>query len=90
MHGSASIHALCGTWKDKLEGALFHAYTFDFTCNVLHDKYSGFVLLIESKLDDDVGNFELELYLISKIVKASVSSCGQVHLDAKQVLNCEL
>ncbi|XP_028790121.1 endoribonuclease Dicer homolog 3a [Neltuma alba] len=89
LHGSASIRALCGTWKDKLDGAIFHAYTFDFTCNVLHDMYSGFVLLIESKLDDDVGNFELELYLISKIVKTSVSSCGQVHLDAEQMKNAK-
>ncbi|XP_054814842.1 endoribonuclease Dicer homolog 3a-like isoform X2 [Prosopis cineraria] len=89
LHGSASIRALCGTWKDKLDGAIFHAYTFDFTCNVAHDVYSGFVLLIESKLDDDVGNFELELYLISKIVKTSVSSCGQVRLDAEQMKNAK-
>lgn len=47
--------------------------------------YSGFILLIESKLADDVGNIELELYLISKRVKSSVSSCGQVHLDGEQV-----
>lgn len=33
-----------------------------------------------------MGNIELELYLISKTVKSSVSSCGQVHLDGEQVL----
>lgn len=47
--------------------------------------YSGFILLIESKLDDDVGNIELDLYLVAKMVKSSISSCGQVHLDAEQV-----
>ena len=43
------------------------------------------MLLIESKLHDDVSNFELELYLLSKMVKASVSFGGEVHLDAEQV-----
>ncbi|KAF7840248.1 endoribonuclease Dicer-like protein 3a [Senna tora] len=85
LHGRASIHMLCGAWGDKTNGAIFHAYKFGFTCNIFNEAYSGFVLLMESKLDDDVGNIELELYLISKIVKTSVSSCGEVHLDAEQI-----
>ena len=85
LHGTASICALCGTWEDKLDGAKFHAYRFDFACNIVSEIYSGFVLLVEAKLDDDVGNIELDLYLISKIVKASISSCGQVYLNAEQV-----
>ncbi|KAK4283890.1 hypothetical protein QN277_000793 [Acacia crassicarpa] len=89
LHGSASVRALCGTWKDKLDGAVFYAYTFDFSCSVLNETYSKFVLLTESKLDDDVGNFELELYLISKIVKTLVSSGGQVRLDAEQMRNAK-
>lgn len=47
--------------------------------------YSGFVLLTESKLADDVGNIELDLYLVKKMVKARVSACRQVHLDAEKV-----
>lgn len=85
MHGTTCIHALSGTWGEKLDGAIFHAYKFDFTCSIVSEVYSGFVLLIESKLNDDVGNLELELYLVSKTVKSSVSSCGKVHLDAEQV-----
>lgn len=85
LHGTASIRALCGSWGDKLDGAKFHAYKFKFNCNIVSEIYSGFVLLIESKLDDDVGNMELDLYLVSKTVKASVSSCGQVDLDPEQV-----
>lgn len=85
LHGRTAIRALSGTWGEQVEGATFHAYKFDFSCSVTYELYSGFVILIESKLDDDVGNFELELYLLSKTVKVSVSFGGQVHLDAEQV-----
>lgn len=85
LHGRTAIRALAGTWGEQVEGATFQAYKFDFSCSVMYEVYSGFVLLIESKLDDDVGNFELELYLLSKTVKASVSFGGEVHLDAEQV-----
>ncbi|XP_022132011.1 endoribonuclease Dicer homolog 3a isoform X2 [Momordica charantia] len=85
LHGRTAIGALSGTWGELVEGASFQAYKFDFSCSVVYEIYSGFVLLIESKLDDDVGNIELELYLRSKTVKASVSFGGQVHLDAEQI-----
>lgn len=85
LHGTTSIQALCGSWGDKVDGAKFHAYKFEFNCNIVSEIYSGFVLLLGSKLDDDVGNVELDLHLVSKSVKASVISCGQVDLDAKQV-----
>ncbi|XP_050938034.1 endoribonuclease Dicer homolog 3a isoform X2 [Cucumis melo] len=85
LHGRTAIRALSGTWGEQDEGATFQAYKFDFSCSVIYEIYSGFVLLIESKLDDDVSNFELELYLLSKMVKASVSFGGEVHLDAEQI-----
>ncbi|KAL0372085.1 UNVERIFIED_CONTAM: Endoribonuclease Dicer3a [Sesamum calycinum] len=83
LHGSISIRLLSGTWGD--DGAIFNAYRMDFSCNIAEQKYSSFVLLLASKLDDDVGNIEVELYLLSKFVRAFVSSCGQIHLDAQQV-----
>ncbi|XP_027190700.1 endoribonuclease Dicer homolog 3a isoform X2 [Cicer arietinum] len=89
LHGTASIQALCGSWGDKVDGAKFYAYKFDFKCNIAHELYSGFVLLMESKLDEDVGNLELDLYLISKTVKASVISCGQVDLDSEEVMKAK-
>ncbi|XP_061374875.1 endoribonuclease Dicer homolog 3a isoform X2 [Gastrolobium bilobum] len=89
LHGTASIRALCGTWGDKFDGAKFHAYRLDFTCNIVTEIYSAFVLLVESKLDDDVGNMKLDLHLISKTVKASVSACGQVDLDAEQMIKAK-
>ncbi|KAL6217730.1 hypothetical protein ACLB2K_010947 [Fragaria x ananassa] len=84
LHGTSCIRALSGTWGEKLDGANFEAYKFEFSCNV-EETYSGFVLLVESKLDDDVGNIEVDLYLIAKMVKAYVSSCGKVHLTADQI-----
>ncbi|XP_027354883.1 endoribonuclease Dicer homolog 3a [Abrus precatorius] len=89
LHGTASIRALSGTWGDRFDGVKFHAYKFDFTCSIVNEMYSGFVLLIDSRLDDDVGNMELNLYLVSKIVKASVSSCGQVDLNAEQMMKAK-
>ncbi|XP_061374933.1 endoribonuclease Dicer homolog 3-like [Gastrolobium bilobum] len=89
LHGTTSIRALCGTWGDKFDGVKFNAYRFDFTCNIVSEIYSAFVLLVESKLDDDVGNMKLDLHLISKTVKASVSACGQVDLDAEQMIRAK-
>lgn len=87
LHGTTSIHTLSGTWREKTDGATYQAYKFNFSCSNANVIYSGFIFLLESKLDDDVGNIEVDLYLLSKMVKSSVSSCGLVHLDPEQVLN---
>ncbi|CAK9137648.1 unnamed protein product [Ilex paraguariensis] len=89
LHGTTCIRGLSGTWGDKLDGATFQAYKIHFACNISEAYYSSFVMLIESKLDNDVGNAEVELYLVSKYVRSSVSSCGQVHLDAEQVVKAK-
>ncbi|KAI9112330.1 hypothetical protein K1719_016853 [Acacia pycnantha] len=89
LHGTASIHALSGTWVANPNGSTFHAYKFDFTCDIIEEIYSGFVLLMESILDDDVGNCEADLYLISKTVKSCVSACGKVYLDAEQMFKAK-
>ncbi|XP_059458543.1 endoribonuclease Dicer homolog 3 [Corylus avellana] len=89
LHGTTCIRALSGTWGEQIDGASFQAYKFDFRCNIPGELYSGFVLLIETELDDDVGNIEFELYLVSKMVKSSVSFCGQVHLDSEQMIKAK-
>ncbi|GAV80701.1 Helicase_C domain-containing protein/Ribonuclease_3 domain-containing protein/PAZ domain-containing protein/dsRNA_bind domain-containing protein/ResIII domain-containing protein [Cephalotus follicularis] len=89
LHGTTPLRALVGSWKDDIDGALFHAYKFYFSCNIVSQIYSSFVLLIESKLDDDVGDIEVDLYLVAKMVKATVSSCGQVRLDAEQMIKAK-
>ncbi|XP_043722967.1 endoribonuclease Dicer homolog 3a isoform X4 [Telopea speciosissima] len=86
LHGSARVRALSGTWGGKPDGVILQAYKVNFSCNLVGEFYSGFVLLIDSKLDDEVANAEVELYLIpDKLVKSSVFPCGEVHLDAEQV-----
>ncbi|PPR87215.1 hypothetical protein GOBAR_AA33473 [Gossypium barbadense] len=85
QHGTTQIRALSGSWGEKADALVFFAYKIDFSCNVVSDVYSEFVLLIESKLADDVGNIEVDLYLIGKIAKARVSFYGKVHLDAVQI-----
>ncbi|KAI3514031.1 hypothetical protein L1887_12347 [Cichorium endivia] len=89
LHGTKSISALSGTWADKIDGANFYAYKMSFLCSVVDVEYSSFVLLIESELDDDVGNLEMELYLVSKSVKCTVSSSVELHLDGEQILKAK-
>nr|WOD55121.1 DICER-like protein 3 [Abelmoschus esculentus] len=89
LHGTTCIQALCGSWGEKSDDADFFAYKFDFKCSIVTVVYSQFVLLIESKLADDVGNTEMDLYLIGKTAKASVSFCGQVRLNAEQVMKAK-
>ncbi|KAL7112075.1 hypothetical protein ACP275_05G130300 [Erythranthe tilingii] len=85
LHGSIKIRLLSGSLGDKLDSTSFHAYKMDFSCNIAEQKYSSFVLLLDAKLADDVGNIEVELYLLTKFVKASVSFCDQICLDSNQV-----
>lgn len=72
-------------WGEEEAEVNFQAYKMDFYSNDPEVQYSNFVLLMEQKLDDDVGNMEVELYLLKRNVKASVSSLGQICLDSDQV-----
>ena len=45
LHGTTCIRALSGTWGEKVDGATFQAYKFEFLCNIPGELYSGFVLL---------------------------------------------
>ncbi|KAL4571164.1 hypothetical protein LXL04_017915 [Taraxacum kok-saghyz] len=86
LHGSTLIRALSGTWGEKLDDvANFYAYKISFDCSVVEVEYSSFVLLVGSKLDDDVGNLEMDLYLVSKFVKCKVSSSQELHFNGEQV-----
>ncbi|KAI3801548.1 hypothetical protein L1987_29656 [Smallanthus sonchifolius] len=86
LHGTIPIRAVSGTWGDKLDdGADFYAYKISLKCSIVEVKFSSFALLLESKLDDDVSNIEMELYLVSKSVNCKVSSCVKLHLNAEQV-----
>ncbi|PIA59016.1 hypothetical protein AQUCO_00400102v1 [Aquilegia coerulea] len=90
LHGTTSVHALSGSWGGRTDGISLYAYRIDFSCNQVGEIYSGFVLLIEAKLDNDVANAELELFLVAdKLVVSSVSPCGQYYLNTGQVKNAK-
>ncbi|KAK4774624.1 hypothetical protein SAY86_009559 [Trapa natans] len=89
LHGTASIHALSGTWGKGTDYATFQAYKLNFSCSNEDVNYSGFILLLESKLDEDVGNIEVDLYSLSKMVKSYVSSCGLVQMDPEQIVKAK-
>ncbi|PWA49557.1 endoribonuclease Dicer [Artemisia annua] len=72
LHENTPIHVILSTWGEKLaDGVKFYAYKMSFTCSNDDHIYSSFVLLLESKLEDDMANFKLDLYG----VKRSLSSC---------------
>lgn len=83
LHGTTHVHVLSGTWRDNPHGAVFYAYKIGFSCD--SELYSSFVLLTESKLDDDVANVKVDLYLLDKMAKSSVIPCGEVHLGSDQI-----
>ncbi|KAI4379952.1 hypothetical protein MLD38_006189 [Melastoma candidum] len=85
LHGTARINSLSGTWDTKTDGATLQAYKIDFACSIVTEVYSKFILLVESELDDDVANTNVELFLLKKTVKTSISSCGLVYLDQDQI-----
>ncbi|PWA49555.1 Argonaute/Dicer protein, PAZ [Artemisia annua] len=86
LHGITPIRALSGTWGDKIDGsAQFYGYKVSFSCSIADMKFSSFVFMVESKLDDDVENIEMNLYMASNLVKCNVSSFVELHLNAEQI-----
>ncbi|XP_023638559.1 endoribonuclease Dicer homolog 3 isoform X3 [Capsella rubella] len=89
LHGTTCANALSGTWEKNIDGAIFQAYKFDFCCNISGEAYSSFSLLLESTLAEDVGKVEMDLYLVRKLVKASVSPCGQIRLSQDEMVKAK-
>lgn len=85
LHGTTPVRALAGTWHENKDSRVFHAYTMCFLCSNHEEHFSSFVLLLDTKLDEDVGNVEFDLYLVSKFVKSSVAYYGEIRLDTEQV-----
>lgn len=82
-----NVCALSGSWAHRPDNVTLNAYGLSFVCDQEGENYSGFILLIESTLDDDVASAEIELFLIpDKTVYTFVSPCGKIQLDKEQVL----
>lgn len=97
LHGKETAQALSGAWTLPPVDIKLHAYHLKFSCDV--ETYNDFVLLMEARLDDEIAVAKMDLFLIpNKLVKASVSPCGQVYLKSEKVCinfflkvsNCEL
>jgi len=81
------VHALSGTWAHEPNNVNLNAYEMKFVCDQEGENYSGFVLLLEATLDDDVAGAEIELFLFpNKVVKTSLCPCGKVQLSADEVV----
>ena len=86
LHGTINVHGLSGNWIYESETVTLNTYRFDFVCDQEGEIYAGFVLLIESALDDDVENSKIDLFLIpNKMVYTTVTPCGKIQLNKEQV-----
>lgn len=78
-------YALSGTWGEKLSGVTLQVYKLYFTSQSNEKTYANFAFLIEEKLDEEVANFEIELFVPEERVNAKFLHCGDVELNSKQV-----
>ncbi|KAG1358569.1 putative Endoribonuclease Dicer [Cocos nucifera] len=90
LHRTTTSCAMSGTWAHKKAGVTLQGYKLNFMCDQVGQNYCDFVLLIDAVLDEDVASMEMDLYLVDKIVKASVSPCGPIQLDIEQVEDAKL
>ncbi|CAD6212969.1 unnamed protein product [Miscanthus lutarioriparius] len=86
LHGTINVHGLSGNWIHESETVILNTYTFDFCCDQEGETYAGFVLLMESVLDDDVAHSEIDLFLIpNKMVHTTITPCGKIQLNKEQL-----
>ncbi|KAJ1295101.1 hypothetical protein BS78_01G198000 [Paspalum vaginatum] len=86
LHGTINVHGLSGNWIHESEAITLNTYRFDFLCDQEGEIYAGFVLLIESVLDDDMAHSEMDLFLIpNKLVKTTITPCGKIQLNKEQL-----
>lgn len=88
LHGTVNVHGLSGDWMNESETVTLNTYRFDFVCDQEGEIYAGFVLLMESVLDDDVAHSKIDLFLIpNKMVYTTVTPCGKMQLKRGQVVH---
>jgi hypothetical protein len=87
LHGTINVHPLLGTWIHEGETVTLNVYRLDFHCEQEGENYAGFILLMESLLDNDVARSEMDLFLIpNKRVYTTVTPCGKIQLNEEQVV----
>lgn len=90
LHGTTRVHALSGTWTSKKAVIKLQGYKLNFVCDQVGQNYSEFVLLIDASIANEASTLEIDLYLHDKMVKASVSPCGPLELDDRQLEQAKL
>lgn len=76
---------MSGSWASDRSVTKLQGYKMKFVCDQVGQKYSDFVLLIDANIAKEAATLDIDLYLHDKMVKASVSPCGPLELDAQQV-----
>ncbi|XP_024315676.1 endoribonuclease Dicer homolog 3a isoform X1 [Brachypodium distachyon] len=90
LHGTTRACAFSGTWASKRTVIKLQGYKLNFSCDQVGQKYSEFVLLIDTTIANEAANLDINLYLHDKMVKASVSPCGLLELDVQQMEQVKL
>ncbi|RCV28682.1 hypothetical protein SETIT_5G422300v2 [Setaria italica] len=90
LHGTTKVLSMSGSWASDRSVTKLQGYTMNFICDQVGQKYSDFVLLIDANIAKEAATLDIDLYLHDKMVKASVSPCGSLELDAQQMEQAKL
>lgn len=85
LHSTTKVLSMSGSWGSDRSVTKLQGYKLNFVCDQVGQKYSDFVLLIDANIAKEAATLDIDLYLHDKMVKASVSPCGPLELDARQV-----
>ncbi|ONM35314.1 dicer-like 104 [Zea mays] len=90
LHGTTKVLSMSGSWGSDRSVTKLQGYKLNFVCDQVGQKYSAFVLLIDASIAKEAATLDIDLYLHDKMVKASVSPCGPLELDAWQMEQTKL
>ncbi|PVH37629.1 hypothetical protein PAHAL_5G048900 [Panicum hallii] len=90
LHGTTKVLSMSGSWASDRSVTKLQGYKLNFICDQVGQKYSDFVLLIDANIAKEAATLDIDLYLHDKMVKASVSPCGPLELDAQQMEQAKL
>ncbi|CAO2167444.1 unnamed protein product [Urochloa humidicola] len=90
LHGTTKVLSMSGSWASDRSVTKLQGYKMNFICDQVGQKYSDFVLLIDASIAKEAATLDIDLYLHDKMVKAKVSACGPLELDARQMEQAKL
>ncbi|CAL5041650.1 unnamed protein product [Urochloa decumbens] len=90
LHGTTKVLSMSVSWDSDRSVTKLQGYKLNFVCDQVGQKYSDFVLLIDASIPKEAATLDIDLYLPDKMVKASVSHCGSLELNAQQTEQAKL